>query len=215
MEEKFYKTLGDAKCHELAIKCYSLWAMLKMGEGRKSSQVGGVVREGIARDFIRGFLPPGFGLKSGLAFDANTKKMSPQLDAIIYKGAPLLEFTEAVVVKKEQVKAIFEIKSYIDQPMIFGVKSQGGRKPNTKLAYGYNKIKPFLPSGARYIIFAFELHSRKTDSEVSQRLKEICDSYAVVIRREPQVERKAGKEPRVVNFNNSVSQLIEWLRNLS
>lgn len=215
MEGKLYKTLGDAKSNELAKKSYSLWAMLKMGKGRMSSQVGGAVREGIARDFIREFLPPGFGLKSGLVFDANTKKMSPQIDAIIYNGAPLLQFTDVAVVEKEQVKAIFEIKSNIDQPLIFGVKSQGSRKSNTKLAYGYNKIKPFLPSGAKYIIFAFELRSRETDREVSKRLKEICDSYAVVIRREPQVERKAGKEPRTVNFNNSVSDLIEWLRKLS
>lgn len=42
------------------------------------------------------FLPAGFGLKSGLVFDAKRKETSPQCDAIIYKGVPLLEFTDVV-----------------------------------------------------------------------------------------------------------------------
>ena len=213
--EELYKTLGDAKCEELAKKSWSLWHMLKLSDTRKSAQVGGIVREGIAKDFIKEFLPPGFGLKSGLVFDTNTKKMSPQIDAIIYKGAPLLEFADVVVVEKQQVKAIFEIKSWIDQPMIFGAKKEGARNLNSRLAYGFKKGRDFLPSEAKYILFAFELHSASPDAEVLKRLKEICDSYAIVIRREPLVERKRGKEPRVINFDNSVSRLIEWLRNLS
>jgi len=97
--EELYRTLGEAKCEELAKKSWSLWHMLELSETRKSAQVGGTVREGMARDFIKEFLPLGFGLKSGLIFDTNTKKMSPQIDAIIYKGAPLLEFTDVVVVE--------------------------------------------------------------------------------------------------------------------
>lgn len=216
MKAGLYETLGEAKCEELAKKSYSLWAMLELGGGsRKSTQVGGVVREGIAKDFIREFLPAGFGLKSGLIFDAEDKKMSPQIDAIIYKGAPLLEFTDVIVVEKEQVKAIFEIKTWIGQDDIFGVKRGGTRNPDTALASDFQRKKDFLPKGAKYILFAFELHSSSSDREVSERLMKISDSYAVIIRREPRVERKAGKEPRHINFDNSVSRLIEWLRNLS
>ena len=105
MKEELYKALGEAKCEELAKKSWSLWHLLGLSEGRKSAQVRGVVQEGIARDFIREFLPQGFGLKSGLIFDADINKMSPQIDAIIYTGAPLLEFTDVVVVEKEQAKA--------------------------------------------------------------------------------------------------------------
>jgi len=210
--EELCRTLGDAKCVELSKKSRTFWDTLKLSDSRKNTVVGGAVREGIAKDFIKEFLPAGFGLKSGLVFDTNTKKMSPQIDAIIYKGAPLLEFTDVVVVEKEQVKAIFEIKAGIVQGTLFGRESQGIRNPRSGLASAFKRRKDFLPAGARYILFAFSLSSSSTDSEVCERLKEICDSYAIVLRREPKRKHK----PNVYNFgDNSVSRLIEWLRNLS
>ena len=141
--------------------------------------------------------------------------MSPHIDAIIYKGVPLLEFTDLVVVEKEQVKAIFEIKSTITQSDIFGSRSKGVRNPNTGLAYEFNQRKDFLHAEGRYVLFAFELHSGSRDLEVRERLRKICDSYGIVIRREPRIERNAGKEGRVTNFDGSIGGLIEWLRNLS
>ena len=217
MEEELYKTLGDAKCQELSGRQDTLRKMLKLSEGRKSAQVGGAVLEGVARDFIREFLPVSFGIKSGLIFDVKTKKMSPQLDGIVYTGAPLLEFTDVVVVEKEQVKAILEVKSYIDTPTIFGglKKGAGDRDPDTGLANDFGQKKIFLPQGAKYILFAFELWSSATDTRILERLKDICDSYAIVVRKESKVEQKGGKEAEVYNFDNSVSDLIEWLRNLS
>ncbi len=213
--EELYETLGYAKCVELSKKSRTFWEMLKLSDTRKNAPVGGAVREGIAKDFIRELLPPGFGLKSGLIFDATSKMISPQCDAIIYKGVPLLEFTDIVVVEKEQVKAIFEIKAYIDQTDIFGSKSGSTRNPNSGLALAFNKRKDFRPVAASYILFSFALHSGSTDAEVIKRLKEICDSYAIVLRWEPKIEQERGKEPAVYNFDNSVSRLIEWLRNLS
>ena len=209
--EDLYKTLGEAKCVELSKKSRTFWEMLKLSDSRKNAPVGGAVREGIAKDFIREFLPNGFGLKSGLIFDAKNKTTSPQCDVIIYGGVPLLEFTDVVVVEKEQVKAIFEIKAWIDQGNIFGRKSRSARNPNSGLAFALN----FLPAGARNILFAFSLSSSLLDTQVIKRLEEICDSYAVVLRWEPRIERKAGKERAIYNFNNSISRLIEWLRNLS
>ncbi|MCL0094434.1 hypothetical protein M1N58_00850 [Dehalococcoidales bacterium] len=203
--EELYKTLGDAKCVELSKKSRTFWEMLGLGEGRKSAQVSGAVREGIAKEFIKEFLPQGFGLKSGLVFDTETRKMSPQIDAVIYKGVPLLEFGDIVVVEKEQVKGIFEIKSYLDAANIFG----------NNLASGYRRKKDFLPTGTRYILFAFDLFTGKSDDEVLERLNEVCDSYAIVLRWEPRIELRRGKENWVYNFDNSVSRLIEWLRNLS
>ena len=213
--EELYRNLGEAKCQELSKKSRSFWIMLGLSEGRKSAQVGGAVREGMAKDFIKEFLPSGFGLKSGLVFNTNTKNMSPQIDAIIYKGVPLLEFTDVVVAEKEQVKAILEVKSYIDTTDIFGAKSGSSRNPNSGLAYDFKRKKSFLPSEAKYILFAFDLFSAKSDDEVLERLNEICDSYAIVLRWEPKIEQKRGKEPAIYNFGNSVSRLIEWLRNLS
>ncbi len=90
--EDLYKTLGDAKCQELFRKDATLWNMLDLSKTPKSTQVRGVVLESISKDFIREFLPAGFGLKSGLIIDAESKEISPQCDAIIYKGVPLLEF---------------------------------------------------------------------------------------------------------------------------
>jgi len=213
--EELYKTLGYAKCVELSKKSRTFWEMLKLSESRKNAPVGGAVREGIAKDFIRELLPRGFGLKSGLIFDAKSKTISPQCDAIVYSGVPLLEFTDIVVVEKEQVKAAFEIKAWIDQGTIFGRKTRGGRKPDTGLISIFRHRKHFLPAGARYILFAFSLSSSSPDAQVIERLNEICDSYAIVLRWEPKIEQKRGKEPAIYNFDNSVSRLIEWLRNLS
>ena len=215
MKKEMYKTLGEAKSEELAKKSWGLWTMLDLSKNRKSAQVRGVVLEGIAKDFIREFLPAGFGLKSGLIFDSENKAISPQIDAIIYKGVPLLEYTDVVVVEKEQVKAIIEIKSYIDHTDIFGSKSGNTRNPDSGLAADFKQRNNFLPTDAISILFTFELHSSSSDDEVLQRLRQICDRFAAVIRREPLIERRRGKEPRRTNFNDSVSELIEWLRNLS
>lgn len=201
---ELYETLGEAKSEELAKKSWSLWHLLELGEGRKSAQVGGIAREGIARDFIREFLPPRFGLKAGLVFDAQSKKMSPQVDAIIYQGAPLLNFTDVAVVEKKQVRAIFEIKSFVNQQDIFGSKTAGRRNPNTCLASAFGARKDFLPPEGSYVLFTFELWSSSPDDQVIGRLKQICDLYAVVIRREPSIERKAGKDARVTNFDGSI-----------
>ncbi|GAI76064.1 unnamed protein product [marine sediment metagenome] len=147
--------------------------------------------------------------------DAETKKMSPQIDGIIYSGVPLLEFTDVAIVEKEQVKAILEVKSYIHTPAIFGEKSGGSRDSRSGLAYAFEQRKTFLPSGARYILFAFGLYSGYSDVKVITRLKKVCHSYAVVLREEPKIERQRGKEHWEYNFDNSISRLIEWLRNLS
>ena len=80
-------------------------------------------------------MPAGFGVKSGLVFNTETKEMSPQIDGIIYSGVPILEFADVVVVEKKQVKAIVEVKSYINITNLFGVlKSDKSRDPNTYLA---------------------------------------------------------------------------------
>ncbi len=59
--EELYESLGKAKCQELDMKNESLWQMRGLSGTRKSTQVGGTVLEGIAKDFIREFLPGGFG----------------------------------------------------------------------------------------------------------------------------------------------------------
>ena len=180
-----------------------------------NAPVRGAVFEGLARDFIREFLPVGFALKSGLIFDAKRKKTSPQCDAIIYKGVPLLEFTDVVVVEKEQVEAIVEIKGHIQRTEIFGRKSESTINPNTGLADDFRRRKDFLPEEAKYILLAFHLFSSSSDAEVIKRLKGVCDSYAVMIRWTPKKKQKEGEQRHNYNFDNSVSRLIEWLRNLS
>ena len=185
--EELYRTLGYAKCVELSKKSRTFWEMLKLADTPKNAPVGGVVREGIAKDFVREFLPAGFGLKSGLVFEA-----------------------------------ICEIKSWIDQGTIFGRKIKGtkDRNPKSGLASEFKRRKDFLPAEAKHILFAFALSSSSTDAQVIERLNEnkieikTCDIYAIVLRWEPQIERKRGRESHY-NFDNSISRLIEWLRNLS
>ena len=122
-----------------------------------------------------------------------------------------------MVVGKEQVKAIVEIKSYVYTPTIFGDinKETGTREPDSGLAVDFKRKKEFLPLGASYILFAFELSHGTTDDKIIERLKEISDIYAIVLGWEPKIEQERGKEKKTYNFDNSVSRLIEWLRNLS
>ncbi len=109
------------------------------------------------------------------------------------------------------------MKSWIDTTYIFGEKGGSSRKENTGLAYDFGRRKDFLPAEAKYILFAFGLSSSSTDAEVVERLNEICGckenhgSYAIILRWEPKKKQK----PNIYNFDNSVSRLIEWLRNLS
>jgi hypothetical protein len=215
--EELYKTLGYAKCVELSKKSRKFWDMLKLAESRKNAPVGGLVRECIAKDFIRELLPQGLGLKSGLIFKAENKTISPQCDAIVYSGVPLLEFTDTAVVEMEQVKAVFEIKAWIDQGTIFGrkIRGTGDREPESGLRSTFERRKKFLPAQAKYILFAFSLSSSSSDADVVKRLKKICDYHAVVLRWYPKSEQKKGSEPAIYNFDNSVSRLIKWLRNLN
>jgi len=216
MVNDLYKTLGLAKCEELAKKSWGIWTLLDLGDTRKNAQVLGGVIEGITKDFIREFLSQELRLKSGLIFDSERKIISPQIDAIIYTGAPLLDYTDTAVVEKEQVKAIVEIKSVITQTDIFGSKRKNSRERDSDsgLYAQIHRIKPFLPNNALSIIFTFELHSGASDKEVIERLGQISDRFAAVIRREPLFERKKGKPGRVSDFNDSVSDLIKWLRML-
>ena len=214
MKDNLYKTLGDVKCAELNKKYESFWEILDLSDSRKNAQVSGTVIEGIAKDFIREFLPVGFTIKSGLVLNTETRKMSPQIDGIIFSGAPLLGFTDVAVVDKNQVKAVLEFKSWIHTTALFGDLKGKSRDPNSGLAHFFNQIKDFVPQGAKYILFTFELSSRHSDIEVMNRLKRICDSYAVVVRKEPKAEQLQGKEQWECNFNGSVSKLIKWLRNL-
>lgn len=216
MSRILYKALGEAKCEELAKRSWGLWHLLAHSESRKNASVLGVVVEGLVKDFIREFLPAQFSIKSGLIFDAHTKEMSPQIDAIVYRGVPLLGYTDAAIVETEQVRAAFEIKSVVTQSDVFGALDKGTRRrnPETGLASQLRRIRECLPKDASLILFTFELHSAAPDKDVVQRLSQICDRIAVVIRREPRIERLQGKPDRVTDFADSVSTLIEWLRGL-
>ena len=202
--DDLYQNLGDDKCEELAKRSWSYYDLSKLCKGRMNAPVGGIVRESLARDLIREFLPQGIGLKPGLILDAENRLMSPQIDAIAYKGAPLLEFSGAVIAEKRQVKAAFEIKTEIRASHIFGAE----------LLSTYKNRKPFLPQDGKYVLLAFELHcDKQREKEMAKRLKEICDAYAIVL-----YVAKTGKarsENRDPNYDGSVGRLIEWLRNLA
>jgi hypothetical protein len=143
---KFYKELGEAKSRELYEKYNTLWSVYGISKvGTRSKQIGGMVPEGIAKDFAREFLLPKFRIKSGLVFDETAKKLSPQIDAIIYEGVPLLDYTDVAIVQKKNVKGIFEVKGWIAENDIFGQKTNSGRNPKTGLIQQYSRLKPFLP----------------------------------------------------------------------
>ena len=179
--EELYRTLGYAKCVELSKKSRTFWDMLKLPDSRKNAPVGGAVLEGIAKDFIREFLPTGFKIKGGLIFDIQNGKLSPEIDAIIYRGVPLLEFTNAVIAEPEQVQAIFEIKWWIGNNTIF--KESGERNSEGGLFEAYEDKRHFIQSTVKYILFVFALESNRQDDEVDNRLREISDMYAIRVGR--------------------------------
>ena len=217
---RIYVNLGEAKSRELYQKYYALNEILE--EGKRSKQIGGIVSEGISRDFIREFLPTQFKVKNGLVIDSISGGVSPQIDAIIYNGTPFLEYTDVVIVEKQQVKALVETKSFIDKPSIFGVKATkkskvvvAGRDRETGLAVIYKKRKPFLPEKAPYILFTFDISCDALDNDIINRLKQISDMYVVVGRSISRKQRRHGEEEDTkYNFDHSVSRLIKWLRNL-
>lgn len=216
IEEELYKTLGEAKSREVFRKHMTLSNLYDMAErGTRNPQVAGKVYEGIAKDFIREFLPSGFRIKYGLIFDVETNMLSPEIDAIIYGGVPLLEFTDAVITEKKQVEAILEIKSWIT-PDIFGTKNKasGDRDLKSGLSSIYKDRRRFIQPSAKYILFVFALGSDEQDDKVIDRLKEISDMYAIVGRKKIRQGWKSDTNFRF-DFDESISGLIKYLRNLS
>lgn len=217
MENEFYKKLGEAKSREVFRKYMTLSNVYDMAKpGTRNPQVAGKVCEGIAKDFIREFLPPGFKIKGGLIFDVEAKGLSPEIDAIIYGSAPLLEFTDAVITEKKQVKAILEIKSWIGTPDIFGDKDKqsGERNSLSGLFKTLKDRRPFIQPTAKYILFAFALGSDEQNDKVINRLKQISDMYAIVGRKKIGHGWESDNDFDF-NFDESVSGLIKYLRNLS
>lgn len=217
MENELYKNLGEAKSREVFRKYMTLSTLYEMAKHRtRNPQVAGKVYEGIAKDFISEFLPIGFRIKGGLIFDVENKKLSPEIDAIIYRGVPFLEFTDAVIAEQKQVEAILEIKSWIGKADIFGEmnKKSGSRDLNSGLFSKFEERKGFIQSTAKYILFAFALGSNEQDYRVINRLEHICDMYAIVGRKKIGHGWKSDADFEF-NFNDSVSGLIKYLRGLS
>ena len=217
MENELYKNLGEAKSQEVFRKYMTLSNLYAMAKHRtRNPQVAGKVYEGIAKDFIREFLPIGFRIKGGLIFDVAKKKLSPEIDAIIYRGAPFLEFTDAVIAEQKQVEAILEIKSWIGTADIFGDmnKRSGNRNPNSRLFSKFRDRKDFIQPTAKYILFTFALGSNEQNDKVINRLKEISDMYAIVGRKMIGHTWR-GDYDFDFDFDDSISELIKYLRNLN
>ena len=217
MENELYKILGEAKSREVFRKYMTLSNLYEMAKHRtRNPQIAGKVYEGIAKDFIGEFLPTGFKIKGGLIFDVEKKKLSPEIDAIIYKGVPFLEFTDAVIVEQKQVEAIVEIKSWIGSADVFGGmnKKSGYRNPNSRLSSKFKDRRDFIQPPAKYILFVFALGSNEPDAKVINRLEHICDMYAIVGRKKKGHAWKSDANFEF-NFNESISGLIRYLRGLS
>jgi len=217
MESELYKNLGEAKSREVFRKYMTLSTLYEMAKHRtRNPQVAGKVYEGIAKDFISEFLPIGFRIKGGLIFDVENKKLSPEIDAIIYRGVPFLEFTDAVIAEQKQVEAILEIKSWIGTADIFGEmdKKSGYRDSDSRLLSKFEERRAFIQPTAKYILFAFALGSNERNHKVVTRLEHICNMYAIVARK--RVGHPWGSDANFeFNFNDSVSGLIKYLRGLS
>ena len=205
--EELYKTLGDDKSREVFRKYMTLSNLYDMAKpGTRNSQVAGKVYESIAKDFIREFLPAGFKINGGLIFNVADKLiLSPEIDAIIYRGVPFLEFTDAVIIEQEQVEAILEIKSWIGTNDIF---------EDEELLKASEDRGRFIQATAKYILFAFALESSRQDDEVDNRLGQISKMYVIVGKKKIGESWKSDADLEF-NFKESVSGLIKYLRNLS
>ena len=199
------KKLGEGKSRVLSEGYYILLDVIEAGQ--RNRLISGIVAEGAAKEFIAEFLPDKVKLKNGLIFDPVTKTVSPQIDAIIYEGVPLLQYPDVAIVEKDQVKAVFEIKSWIAKNDIFGQKKKGNtRNAATGLYDCYIQRKKFLPPSSPYILFTFDVSCKEKDHILVKRLKQISDMHAIVA-------RENGRET-VYDFDDSISRLIDWLRRL-
>jgi len=217
MESELYRNLGEAKSREVFRKYMTLSTLYEMAKHRtRNPQVAGKVYEGIAKDFISEFLPAGYKIKGGLIFNVEEKKLSPEIDAIIYRGVPFLEFTDAVIAEQKQVEAILEIKSWIGSADIFGEmnKKTGNRNLNSGLLSKFEERRLFIQPTAKYILFAFALGSNAQNNIVTNRLEHICNMYAIIGRKKIG-HRWSNDADFEFNFNESVSGLIKYLRSLN
>lgn len=216
MENELYKNLGEAKSREVFRKYMTLSNLYEMAKHRtRNPQVAGKVYEGIAKDFISEFLPAGYKIKGGLIFNVDEKKLSPEIDAIIYRGVPFLEFTDAVIAEKNQVEAILEIKSWIGSADIFGEmnKKTGNRDANSGLLNKFQERRLFIQPTAKYVLFSFTLGSNAKNNIITSRLESICDMYAIISRKKIG-HRWSNDADFEYNFDESVSGLIRYLRSL-
>ena len=110
---KYYPRVGHSKAKELYVKNEATLRVLT--KDNKQTEVRDVIQEGIVREFIGQFIPKGYGVGRGFVYDPDTKKHSPETDAILYTGPPLMEFGDIVVTEKSQTKLMVEVK-IIDEP---------------------------------------------------------------------------------------------------
>lgn len=218
--DEFFSNLSAAKSRELYEKYYTLLDFYSISEEGRSKLVSGRIGEAIAKDFIKEFLPTKFKVKSGLIYDKG--KLSPQIDAIIFQNIPLLEYTDIAIVESKDAKGVLEVKGWIAENDLFGRIATSkessiavkGRNPQTGLFEHFSKVKKFLLPEIPYVLFTFSLSSASSDIEVINRLKQISDMHAIISRVVPRHQRKIVQEDTIYNFNESLSELIKWLRNL-
>lgn len=213
---KYYPRVGHSKAKELYVKNEATLRVLTKDSTQK--EVRDVVQEGIVREFIGQFIPRGYEVGRGFVYDPSTKKHSPEIDAILYTGPPLMEFGDIVVTEKSQTKLMVEVKSWAKLADLFGkpLKDKKGkarktkdgtvlRDPNTDFQTFYRERNPF---GDKYALFIFSLEVSKKipDEMIWSSMNKLSDIWVVVW-------RKSGKK-KSFDYGNSVSKFIEQLKRI-
>jgi hypothetical protein len=214
---KYYPRVGHSKARELYVKNEATLRVLT--KERTKKEVRDVVQEGIVREFMEQFIPRGWEVGRGFVYDPDTKKHSPEIDAILYTGPPLMEFGDVVVTEKSQTKLMVEVKSWAKLADLFGkpLKDRKGktrkkddgtilRDPNTDFQTFYRERSSF---GEKYVLFIFSLEVSKKipDQMIWNSMNKLSDMWVVVW-------RKSGKK-KLFDYGNSVSKFIEQLRTLN
>ncbi|UCF08555.1 MAG: hypothetical protein JSW28_02375 [Thermoplasmata archaeon] len=212
---KYHPRVGHSKTKELYVKNTTALRLLEIDGPQKG--VRDLVQGGIVREFIEQYLPKGCEVGRGFVYDLRMKKHSPEIDAIVYKGPPLIRYGDFVITDKGQTLLMVEVKHMARKGDIFGkslkdrkgktLKGKDGaplRDSKTDFQVLYRERRNF---GYQYVLFVFamEISQKIPDEDIKKGFYKMSDIWVVVW-------RKKGKK-KSFDYENSVSKFIETLRN--
>ena len=215
-EMKIHPRIGRSKARELYIKYQA--PMRVLTKGKQQKELRSLIQKGIVREFLGQYIPRDYNVAWGIVYDTAGKKHSSEIDGIVYRWPPVLDFADIVVTDKKRTKLVVMVKGNVKTNDLLGtpLKDKKGkprkdkqgtplRDSKTELLSMYNENRDF---GKKYVLFIFSLEVSKKipDSDIQHRLNELSDIWVVVW--------KKDKKGMSFDYGNSVSLFMERMKTL-